>query len=64
MNWTGDEQLEVLIRELERLATSPAPRAHKRDPKPIDQVLCDIIALTNSEARAALEPNRMAALEL
>jgi hypothetical protein len=64
MNWTGDEQLEVLIRELEQLATSPAPRARKRDPKPIDQVLGDIIALTNSEARAALEPNRMAALEL
>ncbi len=64
MNWTGDDQLEVLIRELERLATSPMPRTRKRDPEPIDQVLGDIIALTNAEARAALEPNRMAALEL
>ena len=64
MNWTGDQQLEVLIRELEQLATAPVPRARKRDPKPIDQVLGDIIALTNAEARAALEPNRMAALEL
>jgi hypothetical protein len=64
MNWTGDGQLELLIRELERLATSPAPCACKRDPKPIDQVLGDIMALTNAEARAALEPNRMAALEL
>ena len=64
MNWTGDEQLEVLVRELEQLATAPVPRARKRDPKPIDQVLGDIIALTNADARAVLEPNRMAGLEL
>ena len=64
MNWTGDQQLEALIRELEQLATAPVPRARKRDPKPIDQVLGDIIALTNAGARAALEPNRMAGLEL
>ncbi len=64
MNWTGDQQLELLIRELEQLATAPAPRARKRDPKPIDQVLGDIIALTYAGARALAEPNRMAALEL
>jgi hypothetical protein len=64
MNWTGDQQLEVLVRELEQLATAPVPRARKRDPKPIDQVLGDIIALTNAGARAVLEPNRMAGLEL
>jgi hypothetical protein len=64
MNWTGDQQLEVLVRELEQLATAPVPRARKRDPKPIDQVLGDIIALTNAGAREILEPNRMAGLEL
>ena len=64
MNWTGDQQLEALIRELEQLANTPAARGRKRDPKPIDQVLGDIIALTNAGARAVLEPNRMAALEL
>jgi hypothetical protein len=64
MNWTGDRQLEQLIAELEQLATAPTPRARKRDPKPIDQVLADIIALTNDGARSALEPNRMAGLEL
>ena len=64
MNWTGDQQLELLIRELEQLATAPAPRARKRDPKPIDQVLGDIIALTYAGARALAEPNRMAGLEL
>src|SRR5215471_11816551 len=64
MNWTGDQQLEVLIRELEQLANAPTPRGRKRDPKPIEQVLGDIIALTNAGARAVLEPNRMAGLEL
>jgi hypothetical protein len=64
MNWTGDQQLEALIRELEQLANAPTPRGRKRDPKPIDQVLGDIIALTNAGARAVLEPNRMAGLEL
>jgi hypothetical protein len=62
MNWTGDEQLERLITELEQLAT--APSKGKRDPKPIDQVLGDIIAATYSNARDLAEPNRMAALEL
>jgi hypothetical protein len=64
MNWTGDQQLEALITELEQLATTPAPPTRKRDPKPIDQVLGDIITLTNAGARSALEPNRMAGLEL
>ena len=64
MNWTGDQELEVLIRELEQLANAPAPRGRKRDPKPIDQVLGDIIALTYAGARAITEPNRMAGLEL
>ena len=63
-HWTGDQQLEALIRELEQLANTPAARGRKRDPKAIDQVLGDIIALTNAGARAVLEPNRMAALEL
>jgi hypothetical protein len=62
MNWTGDEQLERLITELEQLAT--APSKGKRDPQPIDQVLGDIIAATYSNARELAEPNRMAALEL
>ena len=62
--WTGNQQLDAFISELERLATGPAPRAQKRDPAPIDQVLSDIIAWTNDGARAALEPNRMAGLEL
>jgi hypothetical protein len=62
MNWTGDEQLERLITELEQLAT--APSKGKRDPKPIDQVLGDIIATTYANARELAEPNRMAALEL
>jgi len=64
MNWTGDQQLERLIEELEQLATAPVPRTRKRDPQPIDQVLADIIALTYASARAAAEPNRMAGLEL
>ena len=64
MNWTGDQELEVLIRELEQLANAPTPRGRKRDPKPIDQVLGDIIALTYAGARAITEPNRMAGLEL
>jgi hypothetical protein len=64
MNWTGDKQLEALISELEQLATARVPRTQKRDPKPIDQVLGDIITLTNAGARSALEPNRMAGLEL
>jgi hypothetical protein len=64
MNWTGDQQLEVLIRELEQLANAPTPRGRKRDPQPIDQVLGDIIALTYADARAITEPNRMAGLEL
>jgi hypothetical protein len=64
MNWTGDQQLEALISELEQLATARTPRTQKRDPKPIDQVLGDIITLTNAGARSALEPNRMAGLEL
>src|SRR5215471_6929718 len=38
MNWTGDQQLEVLIRELEQLANAARSQA---DPKPIEQVLGD-----------------------
>ena len=64
MNWTGDQQLEVLITELEQLANMSMPRGRKRDPEPIDQVLGDIIALTYAGARAVSEPNRMAGLEL
>lgn len=64
MNWTGDQELEVLIGELEQLANEPTSRGRKRDPKPIDQVLGDIISLTYAGARTVAEPNRMAGLEL
>ena len=64
MNWTDDRQLEVLIGELHGLASRPSSKKRKRDPEPIDAVLSDIIALTYDNARAVLEPSRMAALEL
>ena len=64
MDWQGDEQLEALVRELEQLASMPTRKKRKRDPGPIESVLTDIIALTYDNARAALEPSRMAALEL
>jgi hypothetical protein len=64
MNWQGDAELEALVAELEQLATAPVGRRRKRDPKPIDQVLADIVALTYADARALAEPNRMAGLEL
>jgi hypothetical protein len=63
MNWTDDRQLEALVGELEQLATVPVSKG-KRNPKPIERVLGDIIALTNADARALTEPNRMAGLEL
>lgn len=63
MNWQSDQQLEALIAELEGLASRPSGKK-KRDPGPIDQVLGDIIELCYADARAALEPHRMAALEL
>ena len=63
-HWTNDQQLERLIRELEQLATLPAPAGRKRDPKPLERVLGDIVALTYAGARALAEPNRMAGLEL
>jgi hypothetical protein len=64
MNWTGDDQLESLVHELEQLATAPTTKKRKRNPAPIEQVLGDIISLTYAQARAATEPSRMAALEL
>jgi len=64
MNWTDDRQLEALIDELQNLASRPASKKRKRDPEPVDTVLSDIIALTYDNARAMLEPSRMAALEL
>jgi hypothetical protein len=63
MAWQGDDQLEALLRDLERLASTPASR-RKRDPGSLDQVLNDIVALTYADARALAEPNRMAGLEL
>jgi hypothetical protein len=63
MNWQGDAQLEALVSELEQLATAPTDRGRKRDPKPIDQVLGDIVALIYADARATAEPNRLAGLE-
>jgi hypothetical protein len=63
MAWQRDDQLDALLAELERLASTPASR-RKRSPGPIDQVLGDIVALTYADARALAEPNRMAALEL
>ncbi|MCC7368801.1 MAG: hypothetical protein IT306_10285 [Chloroflexi bacterium] len=63
MNWQSDQQLELLLGELEDLASRPTgPR--KRDPGPIDQVLGDIVALCYADARSLAEPHRMAALEL
>jgi hypothetical protein len=64
MNWSGDEQLETLIHQLEQLATTPTSKRRKRNPVPIDHVLGDIIELTYANARAVGEPSRMAALEL
>lgn len=63
MNWQSDQQLEALIGELESLASRPAGKK-KSDPGPIDQVLGDIIELCYADARALLEPHRMAALEI
>jgi hypothetical protein len=64
MNWAGDDELETLVHELERLATAPTSKKRKRNPAPIDRVLGDIIALTYENARSVVEPSRMAALEL
>jgi len=64
MNWTDDRQLEALIGELQALASRPASKKRKRDPEPLEGVLTDILALTYDNARAVLEPSRMAALEL
>ena len=58
-----DNNWSALIAELDQLATAPVAKG-KRDPKPIDQVLGDIIALTYDRAREIAEPNRMAGLEL
>src|ERR1700694_2627150 len=63
MVWQGDQQLEVLVRELEQLASMPTTKKRKRAPGPLDHVLSDIIALTYADAQAFVEPNRMAALE-
>ena len=64
MNWAGDDELEMLVRELEQLATAPTTKKRKRNPAPIDRVLGDIIAVTYENARSVVEPSRMAALEL
>jgi hypothetical protein len=63
MNWQSDAELEGLIAELELLARRPAGR-RRRDPGPLDQVLGDLVARCYADARALLEPHRMAALEL
>jgi hypothetical protein len=63
MDWQGDQQLEVPVRELEQLASMPTTKKRKRAPGPLDHVLGDIIALTYADAQALVEPNRMAALE-
>jgi hypothetical protein len=63
MAWQGDDQLEQLLTELERLANTPAAR-RKREAVSLDQVLSSIVALTYADARALAEPNRMAGLEL
>ena len=64
MNWSGDEQLETLVHELEQLACAPVAKKRKRAPGPIDRVLSDIIDLTYSSARDLAQPSRMGALEL
>src|SRR5919202_1380825 len=63
MNWQSDQGLEALIGELERLAVQPTRRS-KRDPRPIAQVLGEIVELCYADARALAEPSRMGALEL
>ena len=63
MNWQSDRQLEVLVAELESMATRPGAN-RKPDVGPLDQVLGDIIELCYADARALAEPNRMGALEL
>ena len=63
MNWQSDHQLEMLIGELEELATRPVGK-RKREVGPIDQVLGDIIELCYADARVLAEPHRMGALEL
>ena len=63
MNWQSDAQLEALLGELERLASEPV-RHRKRDPKPIGEVLGDIIQRCYADARALGQPDRMAALEV
>ena len=64
MNWVQDQELEVLVHELEQLASAPTDKKRKRNPGPLNQVLGDIIALTYADARELSEPSRMAALEL
>ncbi len=63
MSWQQDDQLEALLGELEQLASTPVTR-RKRDPGLLDQVLGDIVTFCYADARALIEPNRMAALEL
>src|SRR5205807_5613213 len=46
MNWQGDAQLESLIAELEQLARVPTAWNRKRNPKPIEQLLDEIVSLT------------------
>lgn len=63
MSWQGDDQLETLLGELERLANTPASR-RKRESGSLHQVLSDVVSLTYADAREMAEPNRMAGLEL
>jgi hypothetical protein len=63
MSWQSDAELESLLDELERLASEPV-RRRKRDPKPIGDVLGDIIQRCYADARDLAEPDRMAALEV
>ncbi len=63
MNWQSDEQLAQLVAELERLAQIQGGK-RKRDIGSLNEVLGDIIALCYADARALVEPNRMAALEV
>lgn len=63
MNWQSDQELERLVAELEGLASRPT-RRRKRDPRPIDGVLGDIIECCYADARALATPSRMGSLEL
>lgn len=61
MNFQSDEELDKLLTELNHLTSR---KAKDRAPAPIDNVLTDIIRATYEKATAAMETNRIDALEI